>query len=66
VGDRSGQHSIRTNDQSRIRPARDFGTSDLFWLNLQTRHDLEIAKDRLGTRLDEEVPDEPSQTRCSA
>ena len=38
-----------------LRLARYFGTSDRFWLNLQARHDLEVEKDRLGTRLKKEV-----------
>jgi antitoxin HigA-1 len=38
-----------------LRLARYFGTSERFWLNLQTRHDLEREKDRLGDRLDREV-----------
>jgi addiction module HigA family antidote len=38
-----------------LRLARFFGTSDRFWLNLQTRFDLEVEKDRLGSRLEEEV-----------
>lgn len=38
-----------------LRLSRYFGTSDRFWLNLQTRHDLEVAKDRLGDRLQNEV-----------
>lgn len=38
-----------------LRFARFFGTSDRFWLNLQTRYDLEIERDRLGHRLEEEV-----------
>jgi addiction module HigA family antidote len=38
-----------------LRLARYFGTSDRFWLNLQTRYDLEIEKDRLGARLTREV-----------
>jgi addiction module HigA family antidote len=38
-----------------LRLARYFGTSDLFWLNLQARYDLEIEKDRLGRRLNAEV-----------
>ncbi len=38
-----------------LRFARYFGTSDLFWLNLQARYDLEMEKDRLGKRLDSEV-----------
>ena len=32
-----------------------FGTSDRFWLNLQTRYDLEIEKERLKGRLEREV-----------
>jgi addiction module HigA family antidote len=38
-----------------IRLSRFFGTSERFWLNLQTRFDLEIEKDRLGDRLETEV-----------
>ena len=38
-----------------LRLARYFGTSERFWLNLQTRYDLEVEKDRLGTRLKREV-----------
>jgi addiction module HigA family antidote len=38
-----------------LRLARYFGLSERFWLNLQTRYDLEIEKDRLGSRLEDEV-----------
>lgn len=38
-----------------LRFARYFGTSDLFWLNLQARYDLEVQRDRLGNRLEAEV-----------
>lgn len=38
-----------------LRLARYFGTTDRFWLNLQTRYDLELEKDRLGVRLETEV-----------
>jgi addiction module HigA family antidote len=38
-----------------LRLARYFGTSDRFWLNLQTRYDLEVERDRLGPRLQREV-----------
>jgi addiction module HigA family antidote len=38
-----------------LRLARYFGTSERFWLNLQTRYDLEVEKDRLADRLEEEV-----------
>jgi addiction module HigA family antidote len=38
-----------------LRLARYFGTSERFWLNIQTRHDLEAEKDRPGARLRKEV-----------
>ncbi len=38
-----------------LRLARFFGTSEQFWLNLQSWHDLEVERDRLGARLKSEV-----------
>ena len=38
-----------------LRLARYFGSSERFWLNLQTRYDLEVEKGRLGSRLEKEV-----------
>ena len=38
-----------------LRLARFFGTSDRFWLNLQTRFDLEREKDRMGELLEAQV-----------
>ena len=38
-----------------LRLSRYFGTSERFWLNLQTGYDLEVEKDRLGNRLESEV-----------
>ena len=38
-----------------LRLARYFGTTDRFWLNLQAHYDLEVQRDRLGTRLETEV-----------
>ena len=38
-----------------LRLSRYFGSSERFWLNLQTRYDLEVEKDRLGKRLENEV-----------
>ena len=38
-----------------LRLARYFGTTEQFWLNLQSRYDLEVERDRLGGRLEEEV-----------
>ena len=32
-----------------------FGLSERFWMNLQTRYDLETEKDRLQNRLEREV-----------
>jgi addiction module HigA family antidote len=34
-----------------LRLSRYFGTSDRFWLNLQTRFELETQKDRIGDLL---------------
>jgi len=38
-----------------LRLARFFGTSERFWINLQTRFDLEQEKDRLAGTLEREV-----------
>lgn len=48
-----GQRSITAD--TALRLARYFRTTERFWLNLQTRYDLELQKDRLGDRLDREV-----------
>ncbi len=42
-----GQRSITAD--TALRLARYFQTTERFWLNLQTRYDLEVEKDRLGT-----------------
>jgi addiction module HigA family antidote len=38
-----------------LRLARYFGTTERFWMNLQTRYDMENQKDILGDRLQREV-----------
>ncbi len=38
-----------------LRLSRYFGLSDRFWLNLQSRYDLEIEKDRLRDRIEKGV-----------
>ena len=38
-----------------LRLARFFGTSERFWLNLQTGFDLEVERDRLRHRLTSDV-----------
>ena len=48
-----GQRSITAD--TALRLARYFGTSERFWLNLQSRFDLDVEKERLGRRLEREV-----------
>ena len=48
-----GQRAITAD--TALRLARYFQTTERFWLNLQTRYDLEREKDRLGDRLHREV-----------
>jgi len=48
-----GKRSISAD--TALRLARYFGTSERFWLNLQTHHDLEVERDRLADRLEKEV-----------
>jgi addiction module HigA family antidote len=38
-----------------LRLSRYFGMSERFWMNLQTRYDIEVEKDRLKERLEKEV-----------
>ncbi|MBN1361651.1 MAG: HigA family addiction module antidote protein [Sedimentisphaerales bacterium] len=48
-----GQRSISAD--TALRLSRYFGLSERFWLNLQSRYDLEIERDRLKDRLEAEV-----------
>lgn len=48
-----GQRSITAD--TALRLARYFGTSERFWLNLQSRYDLELQKMELGDRLEREI-----------
>ena len=48
-----GQRSITAD--TALRLTRYFGTSERFWLNLQSRYDLELQKMELGDRLEKEV-----------
>jgi len=38
-----------------LRLSRYFGMSERFWINLQTRYDIEVQKDKLKDRLEQEV-----------
>jgi antitoxin HigA-1 len=42
----------RITADTALRLARYFGTTDRFWLNLQTRYDLEVERDCLGAVLE--------------
>jgi len=46
----------RITADTALRLARYFGTTDRFWLNLQTCYDLEVEKDHLGHTLDQIEP----------
>ena len=48
-----GKRSITAD--TALRLGRFFGISPQFWLNLQTRFDLEVTEDLLAERLDKEV-----------
>ena len=46
----------RITADTALRLARYFGTTDLFWINLQNRYDLEIERDSLGESLNRIEP----------
>ena len=46
----------RITADTSLRLSRFFGTTDRFWLNLQTRFDLEVGKDHLGSTLESISP----------
>ncbi|HEX7462690.1 MAG TPA: HigA family addiction module antitoxin [Dermatophilaceae bacterium] len=46
----------RVTADTALRLSRFFGTTDRFWLNLQTRFDLEVEKDHLGAALESISP----------
>ena len=48
-----GKRSISAD--TALRLSRYFNLSERFWLNLQTRYDLEIQKDKLKGRIKSEV-----------
>lgn len=45
----------RISADTALRLSKYFGTTERFWMNLQARYDLEVEKDRLGERLEDEV-----------
>lgn len=49
-------HGRRTvTSDTALRLGRLFGTTAEFWVNLQTRYDLEVARDRQEKRVEREV-----------
>ena len=46
----------RITADTSLRLARYFGTSDRFWLNLQSRFDLEVERNEIGPLLDAITP----------
>lgn len=48
-----GKRAMSTDTAMRL--ARYFGTSERFWLNLQTQYNLEVHRDNIGDRLEREV-----------
>ncbi|MCX6056363.1 MAG: HigA family addiction module antitoxin [Chloroflexi bacterium] len=49
-------HGTRSiSPDTALRLSRFFGMSERFWINLQTNYDIEVEKDHLKDRLDQEV-----------
>ncbi|PIU26538.1 HigA family addiction module antitoxin [Candidatus Aquicultor secundus] len=48
-----GKRSVSVD--TALRLSRYFSLSERFWLNLQTRYDIEVQKDKLDKRIEEEV-----------
>ena len=46
----------RISADTALRLARYFGTAERFWINLQSRYDLEVERDRIGPALAEIRP----------
>ena len=49
-----GKRGVRPD--TALRLSRALGTSDLFWINLQTRYDLEVELEAHGAELDRISP----------
>jgi antitoxin HigA-1 len=45
-----------------LRLARYFGNTAAFWMNLQTRYDLEVAEDEIADRVDRDVRPREAQS----
>jgi addiction module HigA family antidote len=48
-----GKRSISAD--TALRLSRYFRVSPIFWINLQAHYDIEVARDKLSSRLDREI-----------
>ena len=48
-----GERSVSAD--TALRLGRYFGTGPEFWINLQSRYDLEVARDRAGEKIEREI-----------
>ena len=48
-----GKRNVSAN--TALRLSKYFGTSERFWLNIQSKFNLEVEKDKLGDRLENKV-----------
>ena len=63
IADIVGERRGITADTA-LRLARYFGNMPVFWMNLQTRYDLEIAEDELSVKVERDV--QPLETLSSS
>jgi len=50
----------RISADTALRLARHFGTTAEFWMNLQSRYDLEVAREALADQIKEQVKVNPA------
>jgi antitoxin HigA-1 len=62
IADIVGERRGITADTA-LRLARYFGNAPVFWMNLQTRYDLEVAEDELSAKVERDV--QPLETASS-
>jgi len=62
IADIVGERRGITADTA-LRLARYFGNAPVFWMNLQTRYDLEVAEDELAAKVERDV--HPLETASS-
>jgi addiction module HigA family antidote len=58
-----GKRSI--SPDTALRLSRYFRTTPQFWLGLQTEYDLDVANDKLGSRIKQEVRPREAATRLA-